>query len=266
MKKRAEEPMNRWKKNSLLLLGFGLIGLAVLASALPAAKKPKIVVDRETWDFGQVKQGETLNHEFVFRNAGEAVLNIGNVETSCGCTAALVSEKKLEPGKQGRVKVSFSTAGYGGQVSKYIYLDSDDPDRPRVQLTISADVATPPRPRLELQPWTADVGLILQNEPIEAEVIIRNKGDLELTVGCDYKAASFSSGGKPFSFPLKLAAGKEKAVKIKLTLPDRVGVLFESLLFKTNDPAYPSASFPLRGYIITAEQVKELLARHKDKF
>lgn len=258
--------MNGWKGNKPLLLGFGLASLLVLASALPAAKKPKIVVDRDTWEFGRVKQGETLNHEFVFRNAGEAVLNIGNVETSCGCTAALVSEKKLEPGKEGRVKVSFSSAGYGGQVTKYVYLDSDDPDRPRVQLKITADVETPPQPRLELQPWTADLGLILQNEPFEAEVIIRNKGELELTVGCDSKTASFSSGGKPLYFPLKLAGGKEKAVKVKLTLPDRVGVLHEYFLFKSNDPANPSVSFLLSGYIVTAEQVKEFLARHKNKF
>ena len=248
------------------------VALAVICILLPAlaawpaaeAKKPKIVVDRDTWDFGRVKQGDTLNHEFVFRNAGEAVLNVKNVETSCGCTAALVTENKLAPGKQGRVKVSFSTAGYGGQVTKYVFLDSDDPDQPRLQLQVKADVETPPQPKMELQPYTIEVGLILKDEPFEAEVVIRNAGQLELSVEAEHKTASFSSGGKPLSFPLKLAAGKEKAVTIKLALPQRVGLLREYVLFRSNDPARQAVSLALNGYIVTPEQVKEFVERHKN--
>jgi len=245
------------------LAGVYLFFILVLA-AWPAAEavKPKIVLDRDTWDFGRVKQGETLNHEFVFRNAGQALLNIKNVETSCGCTAALITENKLEPGKQGRLKVSFSTAGYSGQVTKYVYLQSDDPDRSRLQLKITADIETPAQPRIEFQPYTAEVGLILKDEPIEAEFVIRNTGQLELTVNCEHKTASFSGGGKSLSFPLKLAAGKEKTIRIKLALPQRVGVLREYILFRSNDPARQSVSLALNGYIITTEQIKEFLAHH----
>jgi len=247
------------------LTGACLFILILAAWPAAEAKKPKIVLDRDTWDFGRVKQGETLDHEFVFRNAGEAVLNIKNVETSCGCTAALVTENKLEPGKQGRLKVSFSTAGYGGQVTKYVYLASDDPDQPRLQLKITADVETPAQPKIELQPYTVEVGLILKDEPFEAEVVIRNAGRLELAVDCEYKTAAFFSGGKPLSFPLRLAAGKEKTIRIKLALPQRVGVLREYILFKSNDPARQSVSLALNGYIVTTEQIKEFLAGHKNQ-
>jgi len=248
---------------AIVLAAVCLFVLAPGAWPTAEAQKPKLVVDRDTWDFGRVKQGETLNHEFVFRNAGQALLNVKNVETSCGCTAALVTENKLAPGKEGRVKVSFSTAGYSGQVTKYIFLDSDDPDQPRLQLKITADVETTPQPKFELQPYTVEVGLILKDEPFEAEVVVRNAGQLELTVEAEHKTASFSSGGKPLSFPLKLAAGKEKTVKIKLSLPQRVGLLREYILFRSNDPARPSMSLALSGYIVTPEQVKEFLERHK---
>jgi hypothetical protein len=260
-----EETMDKSYPKIAALAGACLFIFIVAAWPATEANKPKIVLDRDTWDFGLVKQGDTLNHEFVFRNAGQAVLNIRNVETSCGCTAALITENKLEPGKQGRLKVSFSTAGYGGQVTKFVYLDSDDPDQPRLQLKITADVETPARPKIELQPYTVEVGLVLKNEPFEAEVIIRNVGQLELSVDCEHKTASFSSGGKSLSFPLRLAAGKAKTIRIKLALPQRVGVLREYLLFKSNDPARQSVSLALNGYIVTPEQIKEFLARHKNQ-
>jgi hypothetical protein len=259
-----EESMDKSSPKIAVLAGACLFIFIVAACPATEAIKPKIVLDRDTWDFGRVKQGETLNHEFVFRNSGKAVLNINNVETSCGCTAALVTENKLEPGKQGRLKVSFSTTGYGGQVTKYVYLDSDDPDQPRIQLTITAEVETPAQPKIELQPYTVEVGLILKDEPFEAEVVIRNAGRLELVVDCGHRTASFSSGGKSLSFPLKLAAGKEKTIRIKLTLPQRVGMLREYILFKSNDPTRQSVSLALNGYIVTPQQIKEFLAGHKN--
>ena len=242
----------------------GLCVLLLWSLAWPsAAKKPKIVFDQESWDFGKVKQGQTLKHEFIFKNAGEAVLNIKSVETSCGCAAALVSKKQLEPGQEGRVKVSFSTAGYGGKVYKFIYLDSDDPNQPRVQFKIAADIKTPPQPRIEISPYTVDIGLVLEGEPLEAEVVIQNRGELELGVESDHKTASFSSGDKPLTFPLKIAAGKEKKIRIKVTLPNRVGIFREFIQFKSNDPTRQVMSFSLAGYLTTPALVQEFLAKHK---
>ena len=60
------------------------------AFALPA-KQPKIVFKDDAKDFGKVKQGETLTYEFVFKNEGDDVLNVKDVETSCGCAAAIIS-------------------------------------------------------------------------------------------------------------------------------------------------------------------------------
>ena len=40
----------------------------------------------------------------------------------------------------GRIKVTFSTRGYSGEVSRFVYVESDDPAAPRVQLKISAAV------------------------------------------------------------------------------------------------------------------------------
>jgi len=47
----------------------------------------------ESWDFGQVKQGQVLKHEFTFMNTTGKPLNIKNVSTSCGCTTSGAKKK-----------------------------------------------------------------------------------------------------------------------------------------------------------------------------
>ncbi len=233
--------------------------------AVQASAKPKIVFDHESWDFGRVKQAEKLEVEFVFKNDGRGTLNIDKVETSCGCTAALVSEKRLEPGKTGRIKVAFDTAGYSGRVTKHVFVTSNDPDRGKVQLAVTADVETPPQPKFELAPYMAELGLLLEGEPLQTEVVIRNRGELELVVECDHKNAEFSSGGKPVVFPLKVPAGKDRKISLVVKPSGRAGVIREYVLFRSNDPTRQALSFGLSGFVATKEQVREFLERNKNR-
>jgi len=248
---------------SALIIGAVMLTLA--AGPALAAHQPKIKFKSDSWDFGKVKQSATLEHEFVFKNAGNAKLTIIKVETSCGCTAALATEKTLEPGQEGKIKVSFSASGFSGEISKYVYVDSDDPDDPRFMLKIKAVVEVPPAPRAELSPYTQDVGLLLEGEEIEAKLVVSNRGELELQVDNSQKNIVFTSGSKRVSFPLKIASGKDAALTLRMTLPNRVGPLkSEYVIFRTNDPQQASLYFTLSGYIATKSQLKELFNRYKD--
>ena len=225
--------------------------------------KPKIVFKVDNRDFGRVKQGAELTHEFVFTNEGDDRLTIKNVETSCGCTAALVSTKTIEPGKTGKIKVVFNSLGYQGDVTKYIFVDSDDPSAPRVQLKISASVDVPPAPRIDLDRYSFDAGLLVEGDPLEANVLVQNRGELELRFVCELESASFVLDGKPVRFPVKVAAGKSAALGIKLVLDNRVGLVREFLLFKSNDPLRATISINLNGYIVTKDQLKKLFEKYK---
>ena len=67
------------KRFSLLLCLVLIAGILFL----PAQdKRPSIVFDGPTKDFGKVTEGETLKHVFKFTNKGEAVLDILKVEPS----------------------------------------------------------------------------------------------------------------------------------------------------------------------------------------
>ncbi|MBM3297944.1 MAG: DUF1573 domain-containing protein [Candidatus Aminicenantes bacterium] len=232
-------------------------------SPAEAAKKPRIVLDAVRHDFGSVKQNVTLKHEFAFKNAGEAVLNIGRIETTCGCTAALASRKQLKPGQDGQVMVTFSTEGLAGKVIKWIYIHSNDPARPRAEFRVEADVITPPQPRIDIAPFTVDLGLLMKGEPLRAEVVVSNRGERELVVESDHKTAVFTAGGRPMSWPAKIPPGKEMKVGIRVLLPDRIGIFREFVQFQSNDPARPVLSFSLAGYITTPAQVREFLSKHK---
>ncbi|MBM3294202.1 MAG: DUF1573 domain-containing protein [Candidatus Aminicenantes bacterium] len=251
--------------------GAGVIAVAaafglVFGSALsPAAGGPRIKFRAESWDFGKVKSGRELTCEFVFTNQGDAPLNIKSVESTCGCAAALVSEKdrRLAPGQSGKIKVTFNTLGYAGEVSKYIFVETDDPDSPRVQLKISASVDVPPQPRIDLDQYAFEAGLLVEGESLAAEVGVRNRGELELRFECTLPNASFQVDGRPAAFPVKVAAGKDVRLKVTLPLGSRVGLVREFVLFKSNDPLRGTISLTISGYIVTMAQLKQVAEKYK---
>ena len=258
--------MNVRRRRPFRSISAPLAALAlVLASAgfALAAKQPKITFKKDSWDFGKIKQGDEPSCEFVFKNEGDGDLTIKNVETSCGCTAALVSDKSVPPGSSGKIKVTFSSRGYEGEVAKYIYVDTDDPNAPRLQLKITAAVDVPPQPRIDLDRYTYDAGLLVEGESLASEVAVKNRGELELRFECELAGATFSQGGKPAKWPVKVAAGKEAVLGIILPLDGRAGLVREFVLFKTNDPLRSTISMNLNGYIVTKDQLKKLFDKYK---
>ncbi len=257
--------MNRLlsEKNRIPLV---LILACLLFSAGPifAGKGPKIKFREESKDFGKMKQGKVLTHTFVFKNEGDEILKIKKVTTSCGCTAALLSKKEIAPGAEGEIKLTFNTKGFQGKNTKYIDVESNDPAQPRKRLIVTAEIEVPPRPRIFLDRYAIDLGLILENEEIQARTIIKNRGELELRVNCTHKRASFFSGGEKITFPLKIAAGKEAEVEIRIPPGKRKGVMREYVIIKSNDPMKPNSSLYQSGYITTKQQLKELYAKYKN--
>jgi len=227
-------------------------------------KAPRINVKENSWDFGKVDQGEVLTHVFSITNEGGAPLVINRVRTTCGCTAAVVSDKKIEPGKSGKIEVTLNTRGYEGRLSKDVFIETNDPEQPQAQLTVTASIDVPPRPRIDLDHYSLDVGLLLDTEEIQAKAKIMNRGQLELSVECSHKDAVFFSQGEKAAFPLKIPAGKEAEIEIRLSPRPRKGLMREYILVKSNDPYRQSLSLYLSGYVISKEQLKALFAKYKD--
>jgi len=86
-------------------------------------------VSEDAYDFGVVKEGEKVEHEFTFTNTGSSPLIISNVQASCGCTTPEYSKNPIAPGDQGLVKVVFNSAGQLGKQHKVITVTSNAASR-----------------------------------------------------------------------------------------------------------------------------------------
>lgn len=118
------------------------VPLLVILLGLAAWAGPKLWVSEQIHDFGEVKEGILVVHTFLLRNVGDAVLTFTRPPgIPCGCTSAPLPKMTLEPGESVPLEVRFETTGYGGhRTIKYVYIYSDDPEAPQVNLALQGYV------------------------------------------------------------------------------------------------------------------------------
>lgn len=101
------------------------------AAAVPNAGS-EMVFDNEEFNYGTIKQGESVTHEFVFTNAGKEPIIITNAQGSCGCTVPEWPKEPIMKGEKGRIKVTFNSAGKMGMQDKTVTITSNAKNSPRV--------------------------------------------------------------------------------------------------------------------------------------
>lgn len=102
--------------------------------------KPQLYFFETMHDFGTVNEGLIVDYTFKFKNNGKGVLEVNNVSTSCGCTIASISSKKIDPGKEGTLRVELDTKNREGKMNRNITIQSNDPSEPNKLLIIVADI------------------------------------------------------------------------------------------------------------------------------
>ncbi|MBN1789876.1 MAG: DUF1573 domain-containing protein [Bacteroidales bacterium] len=66
-----------------------------------------------TIDFGKIEQGKPVAAEFEFQNPTMVPLIISSVRPTCGCTIADYPKEPVQPGKSGKISVTFNAAASG---------------------------------------------------------------------------------------------------------------------------------------------------------
>jgi len=161
-----------------LLFFFPLV-LPFRGWAEPEKPRPRISVEKTGYDFGQVFSGEKITHTFKFRNLGDAPLIIERVRQSCGCTAAIVSSTVLDPGATGEVQSTFNSTGFSGEVVKTVYLYSNDPDSPVVQLYLRGAVQR----EIVSRPSRVSLEKMIPGKTVTAHLQLLHQGKNEITFG-----------------------------------------------------------------------------------
>lgn len=139
---------NRFISMTLALaLSITTVAVAQDKKAAETARAPRLTLVEPLKDFGTVPKGQKIDWAFEIKNTGTADLEILSAKPACGCTVADY-DKVIKPGQIGKVSAHVDTTGFAGPISKAVTLETNDPNTPTAQITISAIV----KPYVEAYP------------------------------------------------------------------------------------------------------------------
>jgi hypothetical protein len=125
------------------LLAFAILGISSAVFAQNATKKVEDVIKFKEvkYNFGKIKQGVPVTHEFVFSNISDGPAIIENASASCGCTTPTWPQQPVMQGKDDKIKAGFNAAA-PGTFEKGIFVKLKGIDYP-FELKITGEVLTP---------------------------------------------------------------------------------------------------------------------------
>ena len=203
------------------------------------------VVGTSDFYFGTIDADGSVEHTFVFKNNCSTVIEIDRAQASCGCTAAIVTEKTIQPGTEAKINVKFTPPrGTHGKVTKTVSVFLKGESQPQTVLRFSADVKTD----LELSPSYVQLLGAEVGSPITGKASVKNVSteDLEISemqfTATSYADTSVAKSGSTVAIPLtkvsvyptsmKLKPNESQEVSVTLT-PDYEGQVNGSLRMKT---------------------------------
>jgi hypothetical protein len=121
---------------SLLLALLVLTGTSQAQQAVDGAE---ITFAENSKNFGDITQGDVVEHTFNFENTGNQPLIISNVLVTCGCTATDWPKDPISAGKSSEITVRFDSKGKSGAQNKIITVVSNAVN-PREKVSIKSNV------------------------------------------------------------------------------------------------------------------------------
>lgn len=115
------------RKYLFLVLFMAFAGQLLAQTTKSAAQDGAVITfEKKTHDFGDIVQGDKVDHTFYFTNTGNEPLIITNVQVTCGCTTPKGWPRDpIPPGGKGELTVSFSSAGKIGKQNKTVTIVSN---------------------------------------------------------------------------------------------------------------------------------------------
>lgn len=116
-----------------------LVAQKTNTTKLVANSNSALDFDASTYDFGQIKQGDIVNHKFSFTNNSSEPVTISKVKAACGCTVGEYKKEPIMPGETSMISASFNSKGKSGKQRKTLSVFSSMSDEPLV-LTLSGEI------------------------------------------------------------------------------------------------------------------------------
>lgn len=222
--------------------------LLFLAAVLPCQAAPQLHADSFEQDLGTMYSGESRDHRFLLSNHGDSALVISNVRSSCGCTAAIVSQKTLPPGAQTELLVRFNSKNFQGRIVKQVVVSSND-GAAQHRFTLRASVCN----ELGITPPRLNFGTVAAGEVVTQPLLVTNHSDQPLHIKAARSTAAHLSLA---ALPESLAPGEQLEVLVTLRAPQqKKEVLNGYLLIEAQGHTSSQARIPVlaKGRSATAD-------------
>lgn len=183
-----------------------VLSLLCLVSAAVLAGSPPVTTAPPSYDFGSVKQGETVRRVFSLKNSGSEPVRIQRVEFQLPGMKARF-RPLLPGGGEGSVEIEWATGHLAGPIETEAYVAIDGAESVRIPLKIQV---TPP---LEIRPLSQVFLSAFVGEDVSRVLTIENheEGPVALAVEggagrVDARLATVAEG-RTFELTVRSAAG-----------------------------------------------------------
>lgn len=124
------------------MLSLILVSTAFFSFSQSTAKKAEDMVKFKEvrHNFGKIKQGVPVTHDFEFTNIANEPVIIENATASCGCTTPVWPQQPVMKAKSDKIKAGFNAAA-AGPFEKTIFIKLKGIDA-RYELKIAGEVLT----------------------------------------------------------------------------------------------------------------------------
>jgi len=149
-----------------------------------SALQPELVVAPDSLDFGEVVVDYQAEERIELINDGMATLEISSISFADGSAGVFGMDQdalEIERGERAVLYVTCLPTTYATYADT-IYIESDDPERPLVQVELACTGVHAPTPDIELDPLCIDFGTVEIGVPTTQWATLSNTGDGDLTI------------------------------------------------------------------------------------
>lgn len=93
-----------------------------------------------SYDYGRIKQGNKVTHNFSISNDGKRNLYIRKTKSSCGCLKTSATTDTIAPGATGYITIEFDSYNKEGKDSRKMNVFLNDPASPEIILEMKGEI------------------------------------------------------------------------------------------------------------------------------
>jgi uncharacterized protein DUF1573 len=215
------------------------LAMLLLLSELQAPASHWAVLLASSFQFGQVVQGTVVEHQFILKNNGDALLELSRVSMTSPILATSLP-RNVEPGSQVALQFKLDTSSLEGPFDGQILLFLNDPVIPEVRLAFAGQVVR----SIEAWPMPA-VSLATElGQPMEGSVELINHETAPFRIlGIDIAGAKLETRIET------MKEGRRYRLLVGVSGGAPLGRRSDTLTVRTSSPTTPQLKITVNTYV-----------------